>query len=123
MSRLSGFIGTYEGEELFAVTWKNYLEIDSFIWDHALSNHLAKDQSSSDDNTTLVFNDFDAFFDTCMALINKVDEGFTEDMIMQHSVKRAKQEWKAIKIKILDFITTHHENYYKKISFEFFSCV
>lgn len=122
MSRLSGFIGRYKAKESFAISWKDYLEMDNFIWDYALSNHLAKDQSLSDDNTVLVFIDFDGFFDTCMFLINKIDEGFSEDMIMQHSVKRATQEWEIIKKKILDFLTSHRKNYYNKMTFEFFSC-
>ena len=122
MSRLSGFIGTLDGEEVFAVTWKNYLEIDSFIWGFCFDNHLVGDKSTDDENISLEFNNYDAFEKLCLELDHKVKNGLTEDELLMHNVEDANYQWHSIMDKIFEFLDWHADNYLNKITFEFFSC-
>ena len=123
MSRLSGFIGTLDGEEVFAITWKNYLEIDSFIWGFCFDNHLVGDKSIDDENISLEFNDYESFKQLCIALDQRIRKGFTIDDIMSHSVEDATFAWNSIIEKIFDFLDYHADGYLEQIIFEFFSCV
>lgn len=122
MSRLSGFIVTFDGEEVFAITWKNYLEIDSFIWNYCFANNLVVNNSQDDDNTELVFHNYDAFEKLILELDQRIKKGFTEDMLMMRSLEDAKYQWNCIMDKIFEFIDFRADAYLNKASFEYFSC-
>ena len=123
MSRLAGFIGTLDGEEVFAVTWKNYLEMDSFICQFCFKNNLVKDKSKSDDNTELEFINYDAFEKLCLELDHKVKNGLKEEDMLMHNLEDAQYQWHCIMDKIFEFLDWHADSYINKITFEFFSCV
>lgn len=105
---------------MFAVTWKNYLEIDSFIWGFCFDHHLVGDKSTDDDNISLEFNNYEAFEELCIALDKRIKKGFTIDDIMGHTIEDAEFQWANLIEKIFSFIDFRDDKYLNQITFEFF---
>lgn len=123
MSRLSGFSAKYKDQEIFSVTWKNYLELDAVIWGQSFDNHAVEDRSIDDDDIILIFNSPADFETVVIALEMRIAQGFTGDEIMMHTKEEAEQQWMVILRKIHDFLTLLATDTFDiPPEIEFFSC-
>ena len=123
MSRASGFIVTFGGEELFHIGWKNYLNVDSSLWGFGWDNHLFDDKSKDDENTSLITN-FDGLEKLYQYLCNTQDYyWWDKNDIMEHTKEEAVSQWFYIRDKIKYFLRSPWTDAVKSsMEVEFYSC-
>jgi len=129
MSRLSGFVVSYRDEEIFSITWKNYLNVDGIIYGVARGCDLTYNSNTHQiDETELIFHSSKDFIKVADFLTKNLDGNFFNDYVelMNKEVDDATYEWNRILVKLNAFIDNNirgiSEEQESNYQFVYFCC-
>ena len=123
MSRLAGFNLYADGSAIQCITWKNYLEVDSFIVCFLRDNNAILKFSDVDGNLVISFDAkiFRRLYSTLELTLTP--SYWAADDILMYDVKTACDHWDFI-LNNMVFVLNELEDEYQNaaITAEFFEC-
>lgn len=123
MSRLSGFTIRKNEEVVFSISWKNYFDIDTFIWKNSKFNQQCGEQSHDDCNELRFYENYESFEEIVNYLLDKYSSIlFDDEDSLPVPVDDALTEWQDIIHRLNHFIQWHTDEYKTHCTYEFFSC-